>query len=209
MAAPKDRSAVEGDGLRHEWTRVLWFVALVASVLGVLALGASLSTDPPSSVGVGPVEPQSEPRLRSLPAGRASADPRQELPAQAEPPLDSAPAGLFGQPPAAPEPQDPVPPDPLADRIASDLERLAPHAGWTAQIAVLCDRVRVEALIESFGPVEPLHVLPAFQGQRPCFRLCWSRYESRQQAQAALDLPTELRAIAPNPVPKEIAEVVQ
>ncbi len=81
--------------------------------------------------------------------------------------------------------------------------------GWTAQLAVLCEPARVEQMIERFGDLGGFHVLPSYLREKPCFRVCWSRYSTREDARAASDLPAVLRRITPQPVPKPVSEVVE
>ena len=172
----------------------LAFVLLLASVALVVVVAFALRRGP------GP-EPST--------ADEPTLSPEAAVPAPEIEPSRAGRDTSSGSPPAAP-PYEPVPADPLAERVGGDLHRLAAGgAGFTAQVAVLCDESRVRSVMAQFGAESPLHVLPSFQGQRPCFRLCWSHYADREAARRATDLPAALREIAPAPVPKAVAEVVE
>jgi hypothetical protein len=190
MVAQRKRTSEDEDRARDDWPRLLAFAAMVAAVVAVLALGVALRTDRPRATA----------NERTLPAA-----PDRGADARAAARPDAAPSELAveAQPPSAPSNR-------LATRVATDLERLAAsEEGWTAQLAVLCDRTHVSQLIERFGEHGPFHVLPALQGDSACFRICWNRYADRDAARQAADLPPALRAIEARPLPKAISEVVE
>src|SRR5262245_21883746 len=65
-------------------------------------------------------------------------------PPVAAPEVEPEAAGEGTGPARAAPPYEPVPVDPLAERVGGDLHRLAAGgAGFTAQVAVLCDEARV------------------------------------------------------------------
>ena len=176
--------------MRDDWPRLLSFAALVAAVLGVLLLGIALRTD--------------RPREATTVRDPATAPQRGDAARGAEPPA-AVPREFVddASPPSAPAIR-------LAERAATDLERLAAIGdGWTAQLAVLCDRTRVAHLLERFGEHASFYVLPSLQGDSACFRICWNRYAEREAARRADDLPPALRAIEARPLPKAIAAVVE
>jgi septal ring-binding cell division protein DamX len=190
MVAQRKRTTSDEDRARDDWPRLLSFAALFAAVLGVLLLGAVLRTDRPREAAV----------ERDLATAPVREDSVRVTAAPTAAPRELADEGL---PPSATV-------NLLAARAATDLERLAAMgSGWTAQLAVLCDRTRVTQLLERFGEHAPFYVLPSLQGDSACFRICWNRYTEREAAQRAADLPPALREIESRPLPKAISEVVQ
>jgi hypothetical protein len=189
MVAQRNRKPPDEDRARDDWPRLLSFAALIVAVIGVLLLGFALRTDRPGDAA--------QDRHPSDAPGRSDA-------LRATAPPDTTPPEL-----AAELSSSSAPANRLATRAATDLERLAAIGdGWTAQLAVLCDRSRVTELLERFGDRAAFYVLPALQGDSACFRVCWSRYADRDGARRAADLPPALRAIEVHPLPKAIAEVV-
>jgi len=190
MVAQRKRTSKDEDRARDDWPRLLAFAALVAAVVAVLLLGVALRTERPRETAI-------ERAVPTAPEWRA------DVRAAAPPTAASSELAREEHPPSAPA-------NGLATRAATDLERLAASAdGWTAQLAVLCDRKRVTQLIERFGEHAPFHVLPSLQGNDACFRICWNRYADREAARRAADLPPALRAIEARPLPKAISEVVE
>jgi hypothetical protein len=190
MAAQRNRTGDDADKARDDWPRHLAFAGLVAAVLAVLLLGVALRTDRPHDTAI-------ERDLRAEPGPREAVG-------------GDAPAAAVSRQLADDAERPPASVNRLAARAAADLERLAASGdGWTAQLAVLCDRTRVNQLLERFGQNGPFHVLPVLQGDSACFRICWNRYARRDAAQRAADLPAALRAIEAHPLPKAISEVVE
>jgi hypothetical protein len=173
----------------EDWKQLLSFGGLAGAVLAILLLGALLSTDSPRTTiqaGLGPPAPGADLTTPTAPPPETS---------RTTPPADRAPA----DPPA----------DHLARRALADLERMTGAQGWTAQLAVLCDAEHVGALTERFGDDDAYYLLPVLHGDTACFRICWNRYPTREQAASAADLPRAMRAIESRPLPKNIAEVVE
>ena len=56
------------------------------------------------------------------------------------------------------------------------------------------------------GDAESLYVLPMDYQGRKCYRVCWGRFDDRDQA-AVADLPSSLPDDLRNPTPREIADV--
>ena len=81
--------------------------------------------------------------------------------------------------------------------------------GWTAQLGLFCDAGRVQEMLAQFGDREAFHILPSLYRDEACFRVCWGRYASADKARAARDLPAQLRGVAPTPLPKSVAEVLE
>jgi septal ring-binding cell division protein DamX len=180
------RTPTDEDGQRQDWSHLLSVGGLIGAVLGVLLLAATLRTDAPSSPLLAPTTP---------PPTVDAARPIR--------PTAAVPTEASVLPPVAPV-------DRLARRASADLERIAQDGdGWTAQLAVLCDPARVAPLIDRFGDRTALHVLPSLHQDNPCFRICWNRYPTRDEAKRAADLPAALRAIEARPLPKQVAEVVR
>lgn len=73
---------------------------------------------------------------------------------------------------------------------------------FTVQIQILCDASNVEKLIRGGGDV---WFVPQTIGSRPCYRVFWGRYNTRDQAQQAIaQIPASIRDrnAAVKPVPK-------
>lgn len=184
MGQPASRTSDPHD----EHRRWIAFAVLAAVAGGTLLMGAALSTSAPGS------------RPTTLEAGMAIETPpaAQQLEATGEmlEPIDP------GWPAAGAM-------DRLAERTASDLERMANDPrGWTRQLAVLCDTSSVESLLAG-NELDSLRLLPAYVDDRTCFRLCWGGYESREQASAAVDMPAHLRQEFPDSIPRSRDEVLE
>lgn len=189
MVAQRNRGSSDENRGRDDWPRLLSFGAWVVAVLGVLLLGFALRTDRPRDA----THQRAPTAISERPDAGHATEPREPAP-----PVLAADVS----PPSAPA-------DRLATRAATDLERIAAIGdGWTAQLAVLCDRTRVTELLERFGDRAPFYVLPSLQGDSACFRICWNRYADREAARRSADLPPALRAIEARPLPKAITEVV-
>jgi len=170
---------------------MLSFGGLATAVAGVLLLGALLRADSP---GV-PDTP-----ARTMGQGVA--------PAFAADPPPAAPgrsAAVRFEPTAEATAEDP-----LTRRVARDLNRLARRGpDWTAQLAILCRTSGAEEVLGRFETHSEFYLLPAMHEQAACFRVCWGRYPSQEAAKQASDLPDELRALQPAPLPKSLAEVLE
>ena len=176
MVANRNREASDGDR-GQDWPHLVSFGTLLASVVGVLVLGAVLRTETPGAVEAG---------LTTL----ASSGP-----VASDPP----------RPPAAPASLDR-----LAQRALADAARMGNAGGaWTAQLGLFCDAGRVQEMLAQFGDREAFHILPSLYRDEACFRVCWGRYASADKARAARDLPAQLRGVAPTPLPKSVAEVLE
>lgn len=116
------------------------------------------------------------------------------------PPVRTAalPSTLPASPPGV-EKEEPPPPDPapddLASRMTADLRRLGQTSGrYTAQLAVACKAETVERLVASSGGSDELYVLPAEVKGAACYRVCWGSYASADEAARTEDLPPPLRS---------------
>lgn len=179
-ALPTERSHADAPERKH----LFWAGAQVLAVVGVLILGAILSSDSPPDPVRPPVGPDEAPVA-------LSAAPQPEFGASAAALQEDAAARL-------------------APRVQRDVERLdAAGHDWTAQLAVLCDIGQTERMVRLYGADPAFYVLPKDHADQPCFRICWSHYRTRQQAKDARDLPAALRSFEPNPVPKSVEQVLQ
>jgi hypothetical protein len=186
MMAPRKNTPSE-DPSREDWSRILAFAGLAASVLGILLVGAVLRTEVPLNAA--------EPRL-----------PAPGIPSESRP-IEPATADRAAATPS--EPPGSIVDDPLEQRAVADLEKLAGDpSGWTAQLAVLCDTEHAATLVSRFGEHESFHVLPSYHREQACYRICWSRYDTLEAARRANDLPAGLRALEARPLPKSITEVL-
>lgn len=171
------------------WRHLLAIAVPIGSVLGVLVLGLALRVDPAER----PLLTYDE---RAGLAHEAAAGPDLDLP-PAEPATPRAPA-LDERLEA------------LARRATADLDRVSSAAdGFTAQLALLCDKDGVARLVERFDDQERLYVLPADHEGRACLLICWGLYADADAARAAADMPAALREVHPQPFPKRVADVLQ
>jgi len=171
----------------EERRRWIAFTILAVVAGGTLLLGAGLSTSAPGDQAAPPPQ-EIEPAFED-----STAEPVVDNFAAPQPPSDAMGAM-----------------DRLAERTASDLERMAGESrAWTSQLAVLCDTARVESLLASANQSRSLHLLPTYVDDRSCFRICWGTYDSRDQAVAASDLPPQLRSAFPDPFPRQRDEVLE
>jgi septal ring-binding cell division protein DamX len=92
----------------------------------------------------------------------------------------------------------------VKDRVDAMAREYASGAtgNFTVQIQILCDASNVEKLIRGGGDV---WFVPQTIGSRPCYRVFWGRYNTRDQAQQAIaQIPASIRDrnAAVKPVPK-------
>jgi hypothetical protein len=96
----------------------------------------------------------------------------------------------------------PTPATRTTDLVA---EAPAPEASWTLQLLVACRRDTVDALVASAGPDPDLRVSPVTHQGRPCWRVCWGSFATREAAEAAAP-PPALAGLGP-PSPRPLAEL--
>jgi opacity protein-like surface antigen len=136
---------------------------------------------------------------------------RQPIPPQR--PVESPPAPEPPPPPApAPEPTPPPPPPPpSASERGRALARSGDYEGaasfyldhirseggsrFTIAIGLFCDRRNVEAHVINSGYAPELFLLSAPRRGQSCFGVYWGLYDSREEAQRAIDsLPRAIRS---------------
>jgi hypothetical protein len=181
----KRRGTTEGTTGDRNGSHLLSVGLLVGSIGGALILGAALENDAPSG--------------EKIRAGRVVGQP---LP-------DTRPTP---PPPPAPEPADPsVSRVEVATlRAERDLERVTDSAGsWTAQLALLCDAARVGRIVDEYGSMPELYVLPAYHDDKACFLVCWGLYDRADGARSAAGLPSSLRSALSDPYPKRLTDVFE
>ncbi len=123
------------------------------------------------------------------------------------------PVDLPSSPPAAPPAAQAAPAggesDPvlnLAQRAVRDARRLrSDSTAWTLQFMLACDPANVRSRVELLADQPEFFLLPKQHDGRSCFRLCWGRFDSRQQALASTGYPRALRAVTGKPQALEIA----
>lgn len=78
-----------------------------------------------------------------------------------------------------------------------------PQGNFTVQIQILCDPANVEKAVRAGG--DNVWFVPQTLGARSCYRIFWGRFDTREEAQAAMgSVPRGLRdpSAAVRPVPK-------
>ena len=122
----------------------------------------------------------------------------------AVPAKSDAPAGE-----AAPDEREALGGDELARRALDDQRRLATTADeWTLQFMVTCKEETAERILDGTRGDRKLYLLPVLVEDRPCFRVCWDRYPSRERATSGSGVPDTLIALNDNPVPRQIRGLV-
>lgn len=190
----------ETGGPSEDWHPLFSAGLLGIAVLCIIALGGWLrsSEGPPARQAVQRSEPA------RLTVAAAASEPLELLP-EVRPQL-----GLPNE--AASEAL--VPPRHLASeesllrRGREDLQRLRDtgREAWTLQVAVACDASNAQRWIDDWEADSPAYLLPASVNGKSCFRLCWGRFASREQA-ANSPLPARLNSDRPQP--RAIAELVR
>jgi septal ring-binding cell division protein DamX len=80
----------------------------------------------------------------------------------------------------------------------------SPRGAYTVQIQILCDPANLEQLVRTGGT--NVWFVPQTIGARPCYRVFWGNYASREEAQRALGtVPAGVRdrSAAVKPVPRQ------
>ena len=207
------RSSDDPRPSREDWGHLLSVGSVVAAVLFVLILGAALRVEPTEADPAASANAEPEPwvaRELRRPDPRDDPGPRPPDPAPDPVPQDAADPDAVPQDAVSDPPRPGPGADPLAARAVADVRRLAATGQpWTAQVAVLCDRDRVESQLARFGDDDRFHVLPVALDGRACFRFCWGSFGDPGRARAAAGLPSELRGLSAQPIPKRTAEVVR
>ncbi|MFQ5793218.1 MAG: hypothetical protein ACE5JI_22330, partial [Acidobacteriota bacterium] len=73
---------------------------------------------------------------------------------------------------------------------------------FTVAVGVYCDRGNVARAVQSSGESKRLYILTIRLQGRPCYRVYWGLFDSRQEAQrGAASIPVTLRAADSAPVP--------
>jgi hypothetical protein len=180
-----------------DWKQGVSAAALISAVLGTLALGAVLQSDPGETT---PGLPPSPPAVDQLAADRAVPDV-----ARASEPLQPRDEGGYEPTLAVPFSGD----DDLVDRAAADERRLqASGNGYTLQFAVNCEAKNVRANLNALERFQDFYLLTMLYQDRACFRLCWGFYDTEQQARSARDVPEALRSVSSSPKVISIAEAL-
>jgi len=183
---------------RGDWKHFAKFGALIAAVAGTLIVGAVLQTD---DVRLDGSPPAGFVEFVETPQPAAGDEPAAEL----DDGHALEPAGHLdeGEPAFAEVPVL----DELARRADADSRRMEQASGWTLQFMMACDPANVRPRMQSLGDEADFYILPTFFDDRPCFRVCWGIYPSREAARAARALPASLLAVTdtPQPVPVEQA----
>ena len=179
MASRRSRRRRENDGAPEDWRRVLPVGGLIAAVLITLALGAALRTDSQApATGSSPASP-------AVPAPSAAKPETRSGGAPEDSPLD------------------------LDQRAASDARRIrSSSAEWTLQFMLACDPVNIRPRIALLTDQPDFFLLPKQHDGQPCFRLCWGRFRSREQALATTDYPRALHEIEEPPQALPIAKAL-
>jgi len=179
------------------WKQLLSGGSIVVVVVGTLILAWALQADP------------ADPADQMVIVG---AMPDHQFPApipieEVEPEVDAAQPVAEVTPPVV----EPAPPsDNLDDRAADDLRRMrAAGDRWTLQFASLCSRESVRRNLALLSGHDQFYLVPTTINGRPCHRLCWGFYATREAALAARGIPGPLTAITDRPAPMPAAKVAR
>ena len=180
MAGRRSRRKRDNDGASEDWRHVLPVGGLIGAVLITLVVGAALRTESPATV-------LAPPRAADVPAatGATSVEPRSEAASQDES-VD------------------------LAQRATSDARRIrSASAAWTLQFMLACDPVNIRSRVEVLADQPDFFLLPKQHDGQSCFRLCWGRFRSREQALATTSYPRALHEITAKPQALQIARALR
>jgi septal ring-binding cell division protein DamX len=187
---------------KNDWKQLLSGGSIVVAVAGTLLLAWALQADPADPAGQMVIE--NSPPDHQFPEPIPIEQVEPEVTA-AEPEVDP-PAPVIA--PAAVEPAPPA--DTLDARAAADLRRMR-QAGdrWTLKFATLFTEESVRRKLALLNGHDQFYLVPATINGRPCHRLCWGLYPSREVALAARGLPAALTEITDQPQPTPAAKVAQ
>jgi septal ring-binding cell division protein DamX len=177
-------------GAAEERRRLIAAGSLSAAALGVLVLGAVLRADAPFDESTVPAV------ARTLPPADTAAAPVEV----ASPSVERPSPRRESPPPPRPDPEA----GSLEQRAASDPGRLLDGRGsYTLQLIVSCDPDNARRHLDLLEASARLFVLPVELDGKDCYRLCWGRYDTRNAAATAADVP----AAFDSPRVKAIAEL--
>jgi hypothetical protein len=212
-ADPATVMAAQDARFRRESSRnSLLMVVLLIVGMGVIAYfgylwwngrqtSAVVDTDPEASVeeiakSPALAPPADEPQVVMLPP------PEEPLaaPAPVQPVPTSPPVTL----PSAPPPAGSDPLRARYDSMAQGFASADASVGYTVQFGILCETSSVTRALTEGG--DPVWFIPIRYRDRPCFRVFWGRYDTREAAERAKgEIPAALRGSEPAIVrPREI-----
>ena len=179
---------------------------LLVVVLVILAWSRFLQSGPPEHRPADNPPPLPSLSSPSPPEGFASLE---RVPSGEPEPI---PGGnpVVAAPPALPPRADRDPAlASLADRATSDVGRLTKKRGsFTLQVSRHCSTALVHDKLRRHANAKDFFLLPAEEGERACFVVCWGTYPDRASAaKAVARVPAELKGDG-KPFPKAVAEVL-
>jgi septal ring-binding cell division protein DamX len=180
---------------KNDWKQLVSAGALVVAVVATLIIGWALQGEPAEDDDAAVVE-------------LAAPDHMPDSSGAADIELDPEPTAA---PPPAPPEQEPAPePQTLRSRSARDHDRLSAAADeWTLQFITACDEGNVRAKLDELHGHDDFYLVPVTLDGRSCYRLCWGRFETRERALAARNIPSSLAAITDKPLAIPAGKVVR
>jgi len=212
--APSATASNEARFRRESSRNSLLMVALLIVAMGVVAYfgylwwsgretRAVIDTQPAESVEeivaeAPPAAVEEEPQVIALPPAEEPV----AIPVPVEPVSATPEPGV-----AAPAAQVPASSDPLRaryDAMAQSFASANSSVGFTVQFEIVCETASVTKAIGEGG--ESVWFIPIRYRDRPCFRVFWGRYDTREAAERAKgEIPASLRGSEPAIVrPREI-----
>ncbi|MFN2442755.1 MAG: DUF4388 domain-containing protein [Thermoanaerobaculia bacterium] len=194
---------------RHESSRnsILMLGALLVT-MGVLAFfgyrwwsgqetPAEVETAPVTSIEELEPEASEPPSEEGLASNDAPIDPPLAAPAPVQPlPATPPPATATVAPPVSPPAGST---DPLRERyqsMADEFARERASVGYTVQFEIVCETASVTRALREGG--DQVWFVPIRYRERPCFRVFWGRYDTREAAESAKgQIPASLSGSGP------------
>ena len=161
------------------WKALLTAGGLVLAVMGTLILGATL---------------HSEPTDNGLP-------PRRDLPSR---PLTDLPTPETA-PTAAPSISEA--PEAVQDRASKARRLRSSGYEWTLQFMVTCREDSAQTLLASLDYDARLHLIPYRHDDRPCYRVCWGSFATRDEALSLGQPPQPLLDVNREPIPRRVQDL--
>ena len=97
----------------------------------------------------------------------------------------------------------------LEQRADADRSRIATTPDqWTLQFVMMCDESNLQPLVQVLEGDDAFFLLRYPDPERSCYRVCWGRYDSKQEAQRPQIYPSALRAVEQTPWATPISAVL-
>jgi hypothetical protein len=187
---------------QNDWKYLLSAGSIVLVVVGTLILGWALQADPADPAGQIVIEGSMPDHQFPIPVPSEEVETEQEAGPPGARPLVAE---------VAPALVEPAPPsDNLYDRARQDLTRMrAAGDRWTLKFATLFTEESARQKLAFLSGHDQFYLVPATINGRPCHRLCWGLYPTKETALAARGIPPALTEITDQPQPTPAQAVAQ